>query len=152
MKSVEPAARRTLLGCQSTAVTVLLIGRLMCFATHLQDVTYFKTLIFGILPVIVLLKVADRDDPSSGPDCKLVLARSPTDTSCCSVDPGNILLKSCQYFVKSPGGSPTQVAAPFITVLFTYSNPPVYGFLDQKRHFWPQNRSLGSIRAQRKAS
>jgi hypothetical protein len=34
LKPVDPAAMRQLLGCQSSAVIVDLIGFLMCFATH----------------------------------------------------------------------------------------------------------------------
>ena len=37
LKSVEPHAKRTLLGCQSREVTVDFSGFLMCLATHLKE-------------------------------------------------------------------------------------------------------------------
>ena len=39
LKSVDPHAKRTLLGCQSKDVTVDFRGFLMCFATHLGNKT-----------------------------------------------------------------------------------------------------------------
>ena len=46
------------------------------------------------IPVIVLFKVADWDDPSSWTNCKLVLTRGPPNTSGGSVDPEN---QCCTY-------------------------------------------------------
>ena len=50
----EPAANRTLLGCQSTVVIVDLSGFLMFFATH-QSCSCSKKIIKNVLEIILFL-------------------------------------------------------------------------------------------------
>lgn len=104
LKSEDPAARRTLLGCQSRLRMVERIGFLMCLHTHLTDKKP-KTNGFPIKvktsslctletdwsgwrsPVIFLLEVTDGDEARAAAHCKLVLLWRPLDAASSAVDP-----------------------------------------------------------------
>lgn len=103
MKSQDPAASRILLGCQSRLRMVERIGFLMCLLTHLRRVGKKYVSIHQKIckkgrrpgstgsqrpsPVILRLKVADRNEASTTANCKLVLQWRPLDKGGSSVDP-----------------------------------------------------------------
>ena len=88
---MDPAARRQLLGCQSRAVTVDLMGFLMCLATH-QSFSACQEMSKLFVKFIIVdnptnLEVADGDEPGARPHGELVLLRRPLDAGGGAVDP-----------------------------------------------------------------
>lgn len=81
-------------------------------------------------PVVLRLKVADRDEPSTTANCKLVLQWRPLHKSGCSVDPEDDQRRLPYSFLLGPYVSVTICSTSYYTVTFgspvnTYNNREV---------------------------